>query len=146
MSKSDAFEADFLKLIFNAVAIASLADNAASAPLTNLYVAFHTADPLDAGVQTANEISYTGYARVAVPRTTGAWTVSGTSPTVVNPVAPINGPASTGGTGGVITHWSVGTASAGATKILYSGTVSPNITVTSGVTPSLTTATAITED
>jgi hypothetical protein len=36
MSKSDTFENDILKLIFNATAIANLADNAASAPLTSL--------------------------------------------------------------------------------------------------------------
>ena len=44
-----------------------------------------------------------------------------------------------------ITHWSVGVASSGATKILYSGTVTPNISVSNGVTPQLTTATAVTE-
>jgi hypothetical protein len=49
MSKSNAFENDLLKLIFNATAIANLADNAASSPLTNLYVSLHTADPGEAG-------------------------------------------------------------------------------------------------
>jgi len=38
MSKSNAFENSLLKLIFNATAIANLADNAATSPLTNLYV------------------------------------------------------------------------------------------------------------
>jgi len=45
-----------------------------------------------------------------------------------------------------VTHWAVGTAAAGAGKLLYSGTVSPNITVNTGVTPKLTTSSAITED
>ena len=51
-------------------------------------------------------------------------------------------------TGGseTITHFSVGKAVSGATDILYHGTVTPNIAVSDGVTPSLTTATAITED
>lgn len=140
--KSDTFENDLLKLIFNATAIANMADNAATSPLTNLYVALHTADPGEAGVQNASEATYTGYARVAVARTSGGWTVTGSS---VSPTAAINFPACTGGTN-TITHWSVGVASSGATKILYSGTVTPNISVSNGVTPQLTTASTVTED
>ena len=52
MSKGDTFESDLLKLIFNATAIANIADNAASSPLTNLFVPLHTADPGEAGSQT----------------------------------------------------------------------------------------------
>ncbi len=143
MSKGNTFENDWLKLIFQAVAIANIADNAATGPLTNLYVSLHTADPGEAGDQTSNEISYTGYARVAVARTAGGWTVTNNS---VSPVANIDFGQMTGGTGGTVTHFAVGTLSSGAGKILYSGTVSPNISVTAGVTPRLTTGSAITED
>lgn len=144
MSKSDTFENDLLKLIFNATAIANIADNAATSPLTNLFVALHTADPTDTGTQSSSEISYTGYARVAVARTSGGWTVSGT--TSVSPVAAITFGLMTAGTGGTATFWSVGVASSGATKILYSGAISPSIVVANGVTPQLTTASTITED
>lgn len=143
MSKGNTFENDWLKLIFNATAIANIADNAATSPLTNLYVSLHTADPGEAGDQTTNEISYTGYARVAVARTSGGWTVTANS---VSPVANIDFTISSGGTGGTVTHFAVGTASSGAGKVLYSGTVTPNIVVSSGVIPRLTTASAITED
>lgn len=143
MSKGDTFENDLLKLIFNATAIANIADNAASSPLTNLYAALHTADPGETGTQATSEISYTGYARVAVARTTGGWTVTNNS---VSPVAAITFGAMTAGAGGTVTHFSIGVASSSTTKILYSGTVTPNISVVNGVTPSLTTATAITED
>lgn len=142
MSKGDTFENDLLKLIFNATAIANIADNAGTSPLTNLYVSAHTADPGEAGTALTNEISYTGYARVAVARTSGGWTVTGNS---VSPAAPISWPACSGGSG-TITHFAVSVASSGGAKILYSGTVTPNIAVSSGVTPQLTTATAITED
>jgi hypothetical protein len=142
MSKGNTFENDFLKLIFNATAIANIADNAATGPLTNLYAALHTADPGEAGDQTTNEIAYTSYARVAVARTSGGWTVTSNS---VSPAATISFPAGTGGSG-TATHWSIGTASTGAGKILYSGTVTPNIVCGSGITPQLTTASAITED
>jgi hypothetical protein len=143
MSKSDVFENDLLKMIFQAAAIANLADNAASAPLTSLYVALHTADPGEAGNQTTSEISYTGYARVSVLRSASGWTVTGAS---VSPVADISFPISTGGTGGTATFASVGVASSGASKILYSGALAPNIVVTTGVTPIITTGSTITED
>lgn len=145
MSKSDAYEADLLKLLLNATAIANVADNAASSPLTNLSVALHTADPGETGNQTTNEATYTSYARVSVARTSGGWTISGTSPTSASPVAAITFPACTGGTN-TITHFSIGPTGGGATKIFYSGTVTANIAVSSGVTPQLTTASTITED
>jgi hypothetical protein len=140
--KSDTFENDLLKLIFNATAIANMADNAAASPLANLFVALHTADPGEAGVQNTSEATYTGYARVQVARTAGGWVVTGNS---VSPAAAISFPACTAGTN-TITHWSVGVAASGATKILYSGAVTPNINVSAGVTPQLTTASTVTED
>lgn len=142
MSKGNTFENDLLKLIFNATAIANIADNAATSPLTNLYVSLHTADPGEAGDQTTSEATYTSYARVAVARTSGGWTVTNNS---VSPASAITFPAGTGGSG-TVTHFAVGTASSGAGKLLYSGTVSPNIVTGNGVTPQLTTSTAITED
>lgn len=142
MSKGNTFENDWLKLIFNATAIANIADNAVSGPLTSLYVSLHTADPGETGDQTTNETGYTSYARVAVARTSGGWTVTANS---VSPAAEISFPACTALTA-TITHFAVGTASSSTGKILYSGTVSPNISVSSGVTPKLTTASAITED
>lgn len=143
MSKGNTFENDFLKLVFNATAIANIADNAGTSPLTNLYVSLHTADPGETGDQTTNEISYTGYARVAVARTTGGWTVTNNS---VSPVANITFGEMTAGTGGTVTHVAVGTAASSTGKILWYGTVDPDIVVTTGVIPEITTSSTITED
>ena len=145
MSKSDYLENAYLTLLFNATAIANIADNAASSPLTNLYVSLHTADPGDSGSQTTSEIAYTSYARVAVARTSGAWTVSGTSPTQVVPAATISFPTGTGGSG-TATYFGVGAGFQQQGHLLYSGTVTPNIVCGNGITPQLTTATSITED
>ncbi len=142
MSKSNTFENDFLKLIFNATAIANIANNATASPLTNLYVSLHTADPGEAGTQSTSEANYTGYARVAVARTSGAWTVTNNS---VSPVAAIDFPECSAGTN-TITHFAVGTALTGTGKILYSGTVTPNINVAINVIPRLKTTSTITED
>lgn len=143
MSKGDTFENDLLKLIFNATPIANLADNAATSPLTVLYVALHTADPGEAGSQTTSETAYTGYARVSVARTTGGFTVTGNS---VSPVANIDFGECTASPGAAITHFSIGTASSGAGKVLYKGTVTPNITMAVGVIPRLKTTSTVTED
>lgn len=143
MSKGNTFENDWLKLLFQATAIANIADNAASSPLTNLYVSLHTADPGEAGDQTTSETAYTGYSRVAVARSAGGWTVTDNS---VSPAANIDFGACSASPGGAITHFAVGTAASGAGKVLYKGTVTPNITLAVGVTPRLTTASAITED
>lgn len=142
MSKSNAFETDLLELIFNATGIPDLADNDATTPATNLYVSLHTADPTDAGDQSSSEVTYTSYARVAVARTAGGWTITGNS---VSPAAAITFPAGTGGTG-TATHFGVGTASSGAGYLIYSGTITPNIVCGNGITPQLTTASTITED
>lgn len=144
MSKGDTFENDLLKLIFNATAIANVADNAAASPLTNLYVSLHTADPGEAGSQTTNETAYTGYARQPVARTAGGFTVTGNS---VSPVANVSFPQCTASPGAAITHFGIGTAVSGAGKLLYSGTVTPNITMAVNVTPIIqASGSTITED
>lgn len=140
-AKATAFSNDLLELIFNGTAIANIADNADSTPLTNLYVSLHTSSPGASGDQTTNECAYTSYARVAVARTSGGWTVTTSS---VSPAATISFPAATDGTE-TATHFAVGSASSGAGRILYFGTISPTIAISNGVTPQLTTASTITE-
>lgn len=140
--KASTFRNDALKLIFQATAIANLADNAATSPLTSLQVALHTAFPGLGGDQTTSEIAYTGYVRQAVARTSGGWSVTGN---VASPVAAISFPEMTGGAGGVATHFSVGIANSGAGKILrmgvlgsrlgpFSGAVSGNTITIPGLT------------
>lgn len=140
MSKSNAYENELLLLFFNAVAIADIAENDTTSPATTLEVALHTGDPGEAGDMTTNEATYTSYARVSVARTAGGWTVTGNS---ASPAANINFPQATGGSE-TITHFSVGSGVANDMK--YSGTVTPNIVVTTGVQPQLDTSTTITED
>lgn len=142
MSISNATETAVMKLIFQAVAWANYADNAATTPETNIVVALATADPADTGTMATSEVTYTSYARVNVARTTGGWTEASGS---VTPVATIAFPAGTGGTG-TATHFSVGKSGGGASAILWSGTVTPNIVTGNGVTPQLSTATALTLD
>ncbi len=141
MAKGLTFDNDFLKLIYNAVAIALIADNTATTPITTIPIALHTADPTSSGTQSSSEIAYTSYARATPARTTGGFTVS--TNTVVL-AATVSFPAGTGGSG-TATNFSTGVASSGATKILHTGAISPTIVCGTGVTPQLTTGTTITE-
>jgi hypothetical protein len=144
MSKSDNFENTLLLTIFNANAtgVSSILQTFASGVGT-LYVALHTGDPGEAGTQGASETAYTNYARKGVQRTTGAtgWTVTGNS---VSPGADIDFAECGVTPGGPITHFSIGTNV--ASVMLYSGIVSPNITMAQGVIPRLKTTSTITED
>lgn len=145
MSKTNSWENGLLKLLFNNDNFANVGDATGlrgSSTAGSLYVSGHTSDPGEAGDQTTNEIGYTSYGRVAVSRSSSGWTVTGNS---VSPVANIDFPAGTGGSG-TMSNFGIGTASSGAGVLLYKGTVTPNITCGNGITPRLTTATAIEED
>jgi len=141
MSKSNFFEQDLLELIFRGDPFPNIADNAASSPATTLTIALHTADPGEDGNQSTGEATYAGYARVQVDRTGQAWTVSAS---VANPNEDIVFPVAGEGASETITHFSIGNGV--NNYMLYYGTVEPNIVVTPGVSPFLTTATTITED
>lgn len=145
MSKSNTFENDLLLLIFNNTNAANVGDATGlrgSTTAGSLYLSLHTSDPGEAGDQTTNEIAYTSYARATVARSGSGFTVSGNSVTLTSNV---DFPAGTGGSG-TATHFAVGTASSGTGKVLYKGTITPNIVCGNGVTPRLTTGTTITED
>lgn len=145
MSKSDTYEYDFLRLTFNGIAISSMA---ATIGTTTIWWSLHTADPGDSG-STAAEGGYTAYARVGVPRTTGGHTVtSGSSAAAasMSPTTALSFPAVATTSTGTFTHAAAWISSnAGASGMLYDGTVTPNINFGSGVTPQITTGSSITE-
>ncbi len=142
MTISNATETAVLKLIYQAIAWANYADNAAGTPQTLVDNSLQVGDPLDAGTLATSEVTYTGYTRVGVSRNTTGWTESSGT---ITPAANIDFAVGTGGTG-IVTHWSTGKTGGGAAAILWSGTVTPNINTGSGVTPRLTTASIITLD
>jgi hypothetical protein len=145
MSKSNALETQYLQLLFNNSALTLVGDAAGilgSAAAGSLYFSLHTGDPGEAGDQTTSEVAYTSYARVAVARTAGGFTISGNS---VALVADVTFPNGTGGSG-TATHWGLGTSSSGAGKLLYKGAISPTIVCGNGIQPKLTAGTVVTED
>lgn len=144
MSKGNTFENDLLKLIFTGTTIANLAQNATSSPLTELFVSLHTANPDETGNQSTSECTYGDYERVSVSRATGSggWVITNNS---VSPVDDIVFPQASSGSE-TATHAAVGTLATGTGKILYKGALSPNIAISTGVTPTIASTSTITED
>lgn len=145
MSKTNSWENGLMLLVFNNTNFALVGDATGlrgSSTAGSLYVSLHTGDPGEAGSQTTSECAYGSYARVAVARSGAGWTVTNNS---VSPAATITFPEATSGTE-TATHFGIGTDSSGAGVLLYKGTVTPNISIVTGVTPRLTTASAVTED
>src|SRR5687767_11037894 len=138
MSKANSWENDLLLHLFQNAAVALVGDATGlrgSTTAGSSYVSLHTADPGEAGTQSTSEISYTGYARVAVARTSGGWTVSTNQ---VSNTAAVTFGAMTAGAGGTVTYFGVGTDASGAGKLLYSGAItSPaaGLAVSAGITP-----------
>lgn len=136
----DTFANDLLKLIFQGTTIANIAINATSSPATDLYLSLHTADPTSSGNQTTSEISFTGYARQALVRSSLGWTITANS---VAPLADVVFGLMTAGAGGTASFAMIGLALSGTGKQLIRGAISPVIAVANGVNPKLTTSSAI---
>jgi len=129
-----------LNLIFSATTWANYAINATTSPETSIFWQLHTADPGVTGTGSTSESAYTNYARQSNLRSTG-WTAS--SGGSVSPAANITYPAS-GASSTTITYFSLGKSSGGASPLLFSGTVTPNIAIgASGISPQLTTASTV---
>lgn len=134
MSMSNTFETALLNLIYNNTAITLVGDAAGllpSATAGSLYVSLHTADPGEAGDQSTSETSYGGYLRVAVARSGAGWTVSGD--TASNAAAVAFAVCSSGTP--TITHFGVGTSSAGVGKLIGSGALTTPLAVSVGIQP-----------
>lgn len=149
MSKSDTFENDLLLLLFNNTAIANIGDAGglrATVTAGTFWASLHTADPGEAGTAVTSETAYTNYARVSVNRASGAGGFTVTASAVAF-ASNVDFAACGATPGGAITHFGIVNTTSGAGKLLYSGTVTPNITMATGVIPRLTTAAnLITED
>jgi hypothetical protein len=136
MSLSNTFETNLLDHILKNADIALVGDATGlrgSTTAGSLFVSLHTADLGEAGDQSTNEANYTGYARVGVVRSAAGWSVVGNG---FSNVAAITFGACTAGSN-TITHFGIGTASSGAGKLILSGTLTPNIPVSNGITPEI---------
>lgn len=133
MSKSNATENDFVKFIFNNVAMPSYG--------ASLQLNFHTADPGEGGTATTNEPTPTNYAPKTVARDGTGWTIcdaDGTpnaSGSAAKTAVAVDFDEIESGFVGTET-WTHGSVSVVATgQILYSGALTQPIIVSALATP-----------
>ena len=134
MSMTNTAEAALLDLLFLNTDWANIGDAGGlqnSAAAGSFYVSLHSSDPGEAGNQTTNEISYTGYARVAVARTSGGFTRSGAT---ISNTALVQFAQCTGGTA-TATHFGIGTDSSGAGNLIFKGALTASLSISNGIQP-----------
>lgn len=138
MSMSNDMENNLLKLLFQNTTWANIGDAGglgASATAGNFYVGLHTADPGEGGTQATSQAAYGNYARVAVARSSGGWTVTNN---VADNTAAITFAQSSNGPE-TETYAAIGRDSGtGAGMLLLSGVItSPasGLVVNAGITP-----------
>jgi hypothetical protein len=104
---------------------------------STLYLSLHTGTIGAGGDQTTNEITYTGYARLAVTRTSSGSFSAAASGASTNPAALTFGNPSAGSFPITVTHIAVGEASSGAgTAIEYTALTSP-LVINTNVQPNI---------
>lgn len=134
MSMTNTAEAALLDLLFLNTDWANIGDAGGlqnSAAAGSFYVSLHSSDPGEAGNQTTNEISYTGYARVAVARTSGGFTRSGAT---ISNTALVQFSQCTGGTA-TATHFGIGTDLSGAGNLIFKGALTASLSISNGIQP-----------
>ena len=125
-------------LLFQNTAMANIGNSGGLQPsgaAGSFFLSLHTANPGTTGTQTTSEAAYTSYARVAVARSSGGWTVTGNQPCIAENAAAATFPAATGGTE-TETYFGIGTATSGAGQLLIFSALTSSLSVSSGITPS----------
>lgn len=135
MTATNACETDILELYFNNLDHPNVGDAAGlqnSVTAGDFFISLHTASPGETGDQTTSEATYTGYARVAVARSSAGWTISGNNAS--NTAAITFGTCTAGSN--TITHFGIGSASSGAGNLFFYGALTASLAVSAGITPS----------
>jgi hypothetical protein len=130
-SITNAFETSLLGLIFNNTDIANIGDAAGlqnSVGAGSLYVSLFTTAPSDSSAGT--ECNYTGYARVAVARSAGGWTISGNN---ASNTAAVTFGLCTAGTNDALA-FGIHTAITSG-DLLFWGDTTATLSISNGVTP-----------
>ncbi len=76
-AKAATVREEWLKFVFHGDQPSFLAGGSwpPGSAISSLYASLYTADPGEAGSPSTNEATYGGYARVAIARTSGGWTI-----------------------------------------------------------------------
>lgn len=132
MPKGTSLSNSLVNLLYNAVAIANIADNAATAPKTATGLELHSASPGAGGSQTTNEASYTGYARVSMARGGNVDYTAAASGATQNVNLEQFGQSSTAQ---ALTHVSTGRDDSGAGVLWHYGALNATLNVDNLIVP-----------
>lgn len=133
MSATNAFETELLTLLFNNTNVANIGDATGlrgSTAAGSYSIALYTAAPTESAQGT--EANYTGYARVAVNRTTGGWTISGNS---ASNAAAVTFGQCTAGTNTITSFAICKAGTAGVNDSIIYGNLTENRAISAGITP-----------
>lgn len=133
MSLSNTSETAFLNLLFKNQAWANIGDASGLQPSAapgSFFIRLHSSDPGETGTGDTNEISYVGYAPVAVARGAG-FNVAGN---VVSNAATVPFGECTSGTA-TATHFSCCVGSGAGAAIVYRGALAASRSISAGITP-----------
>lgn len=132
-------EGDILKLLFQNTNWANVGDATGvrgSSTAGSFYISLSTGVWAAANTQATNEAVYTNYTREAVARSSGGWTVTGSSPTTSENAGAITFPTC-GVTGETEKSAVIGRDSgSSAGETIFGGDLSANLAVANGITPS----------
>lgn len=131
MSLTNTAETDLLTLMFNNTNWSNIGDATGlqgSSTAGDFYISLHTATPGETGSD-ANEVSGGSYARVAVARSAGGWTISGNN---ASNTAAITFPTATG-SWGTITYFGMHYDNGASSMIAYGALTSSKAITTDDV-------------
>lgn len=134
MSMTNAAEQALLDLLFLNTDWTNIGDAGGlqnSATAGSFYISLHSANPDETGDQTTSEVAYTSYARVAVARSAGGWSRTGST---ISNTALVQFPQCSGGSA-TATHFGIGTDSSGAGNLLMSGALTSSLSISNGIQP-----------
>lgn len=133
-------ESDLLILLFQNTNWANVGDATGlrgSTTAGSFYVELSTGALSGTSTQSTTEAAYTGYGRVAVARSAGGWTVTGSAPTTAENASAVT--FGTSSTSETETDCSIGRDAAGAGEVIVWGPLTASLTVSNGITPSFAT-------
>lgn len=134
MSATDVFENGMLSLIFENANYANVGDATGLRGSTgsgSFYISLSTGTLTDTSTQATTETTYTGYARVAVARSTAGWSVA--AGVADNDAAITYGLCSAGS--GTVTDFGVGSDSTAAGNLFVYGVLTASLAISAGITP-----------
>lgn len=132
---SNSGETSMWDLVFQNTTFAQAPLIQASSSAGSFFISLHTASPGATGTQSTSEAAYTSYAREAVARSSGGWTITGNAPIIAENAAAVTFPTAAGGSE-TEADFAFGQETSGAGVVYGYGTLNSTLAVSNGITPS----------